>query len=266
MKKNKQLTFSKKIQQICKSRFSNGSKQVIDDMIQLSFNIMTTPMFMTRFPRTRYYLDETMTAEVRRYEHDPQAWQLLQDLVLDFFKAINDAEPFTDVIGSLYDEYLGEVLGQFLTPSDVADALAEFQVIFMEQPAEKQVIGDTCGCGAGSLILAMLRSIMRHHGEDAMQHLEVVAMDLDPNLVRMCSVQVVMSALVHGIPLNGFVAHCGNTLTDYAPKEGKKSTLALAWHPMMSKMDYFEAGPEAAAMQKIMNRFSSEEESKEIQA
>lgn len=258
MKNSKNLAFSKKIQQICKSRFSSGPKQVIDDMIQLSFNMMTTPRFMTHFPRTRYYLDETMTAEVRRYEHDPQAWQLLQELVLDFVKAINDSEPFTDVIGSLYDEYLGEVLGQFLTPPDVADALAEFQVIFTEKPTEKQIIGDTCGCGAGSLILAMLRSIMRHHGEESLRHLEVVAMDLDPNMVRMCSVQVVMSALVHDIPLSGFIAHCGNTLTDYAPKEGKKGTLSLAWHPLMSKMDYFEASPEAAAMRKIMQRFAEE--------
>lgn len=252
MKNTKNLNFSKKIQQICKSRFSSGPKQVIDDMVQLAYNFMTTPVVMNCFPLTRYFVDDSLLAEVRRYEHDPETWELMQELVLDFIKSYKDAEPFTDVIGSLYDEYLGKVLGQFLTPSDVADALAGIQVAFMPTPTEKTLIGDSCGCGAGSLILGMLRTMLKTHGADSLKHLEVHAMDLDANMVRLCSVQVMMSAMMHKIPLSGFIAHCGDVIKDYAPKDGKKGTLALAWKPMMSKMDYFEASPEAVALQQMM--------------
>jgi hypothetical protein len=254
MKNNKNLMFSKKIQQICKSRFSIGPKQVIDDMVQLTYNFMTRPIVMNCFPLTRYYVDDSLLAEVRRYEHDPETWKIMQELVIDFIKAYKDAAPFTDVIGSLYDEYLGEVLGQFLTPSDVADALAGIQVAFMPKPTEKTLMGDHCGCGAGSLILGMLRTMLRTHGADSLQHLEVHVMDLDANMVRLCSVQVMMSALMHKIPLSGFLAFCGNTITDYS----KNDTLALEWHPMMSKMDYFESAPEVAAMRNIMQRLAEE--------
>lgn len=93
----------------------------------------------------------------------------------------------------------------------------------MPRPSEKTLMGDHCGYGAGSLILGMLRIMLRMHGADSLKHLEVQAMDLDANMVRLCSVQVMMSAMMHKIPLNGFLAFFGNTITDYS----KNDTLTL---------------------------------------
>lgn len=253
--KKKEQTISQKINKLCTtSNYSSGPKQVIDDMVQLAFNVMTTPLFMNYFPRTRYYLDHSMTAEVRRYEHDPEAWQLLQELVLDFMGAIKEAEPFEDVMGSLYDEYLGQALGQFLTPKDVADALAGIQLALMDKPTEKLMLGDPCGCGAGSLVLAQLRCILAKHGIESMKYLEVLVMDLDPNMVRLCCVQIVLSSIMHAIPIHGLEAHCGNTITDYAPRPGAKPTLSLGWRPIMSKEEYFEADPQVQAYNKLMRK------------
>ena len=252
MKANQQ-SISQKIQKLCTmSKYSSGPKQVIDDMVQLAFNLMTTPIFLDHFPRSRYYVDHSMRNEVRRYEHDPEAWKLLQELVVDFMRAIKEAQPFEDVMGSFYDEYLGQALGQFLTPKDVADALAAIQLALMDKPTEKLVIGDPCGCGAGSLVLAQLRGILDMHGEDIIKLLEVVVMDLDPNMVRLCTVQIVMSSVMHNIPIFGLEAHCGNTITDYSPRPGSKPTLSLRWLPVMSKEEYFEADPQVQALNKLM--------------
>lgn len=251
--KEKKQSISQKIQKLCAmSKYSSGPKQVIDDMVQLAFNVMTTPIFLAHFPRSRFYVDHSMRNEVRRYEHDPKAWQLLQELVVDFMQAIHEAEPFEDVIGSLYDEYLGQALGQFLTPKDVADGLAAIQLALMPKPTEKLMIGDPCGCGAGSLVLALLRRILEMHGEESIKLLDVLVMDLDPNMVRLCTVQIVMSSVIHNIPIFGLEAHCGNTITDYSPRPGSKPTLTLRWLPVMSKEDYFEADPQVQALNTLM--------------
>lgn len=251
--KEKQQSISQKIKKLCTmSKHSSGPKQVIDDMVQLAFNLMTTPIFLDHFPWSRYYVDYSMRNEVRRYEHDPEAWKLLQELVIDFMRGIKEAQPFEDVMGSFYDEYLGQALGQFLTPKDVADALAAIQLALMTKPTEKLVMGDPCGCGAGSLVLAQLRGILDMHGEDSVKLLEVVVMDLDPNMVRLCTVQIVMSSVMHNIPIFGLEAHCGNTITDYSPRPGSKPTLSLRWLPVMSKEEYFEADPQVQALNKLM--------------
>lgn len=251
--KEKKQSISHKIQKLCTmSKHSSGPKQVIDDMAQLAFNVMTTPIFLDHFPRSRYYVDNSMRNAVRRYEHDPEAWKLLLEIVEDFMRAIKDAQPFEDVIGSLYDEYLGQTLGQFLTPKDVADALAAIQLVLMDKPTEKLVIGDPCGSGAGSLVLALMRRILHMHGEDSIKLLEVIVMDLDPNMVRLCTVQIVMSSVMHNVPIFGLEAHCGNTITDYSPRPGSKPTLSLRWLPVMSKQDYFEADPQVQALNKLM--------------
>lgn len=221
---------SAKINKLCAiSKYSNGPKQVIDDMAQLAFNLIaTTPAVAMTFPGTRLYVDETLTAEVRRYEHDPEAWALIQELVVDFFGAIKEAQPFEDVIGEIYADLVGKNLAQFLTPKKVAEGVVAMQLAFMPKPTERVTMGDPTGCGAGSLILAALRNVLNKHGKDSMAYLDVVVMDIDPNMVRLCCLQVVLSAIMHRIPLMGFEAHCGDTIRDY---NGPKVTLAMGWRP-----------------------------------
>lgn len=221
---------SAKINKLCAmSKYSAGPKQVIDDMAQLAFNVLaTTPALAMAFPGTSFYVDEGMTAEVRRYEHDPEAWALLQELVVDFFSAIKTASPFTDVIGEIYGDLVGKNLAQFLTPTKVADGVVAMQLAFMPKPVGRITLGDPTGCGAGSLILAALRNVLKKHGAHSIGYLDLVVMDLDPNMVRLCCLQVVLSAVMHRIPLMGFEAHCGDTIRDC---NGPKKTLAFGWRP-----------------------------------
>jgi hypothetical protein len=227
---------TEKINKLCAmSKYCAGPKQVINDMAQLAFNVLaTTPAFAMAFPGTSLYVDEGMTAEVRRYEHDPEAWALLQELVLDFFHAVKSSEPFTDVIGAIYGDLVGKNLAQFLTPKKVADGVVAMQLAFMPQHVERITLGDPTGCGTGSMILAALRNVLKKHGKDSLGYLDLVVMDIDPNMVRLCCLQVVLSAVMHRIPLMGFEAHCGDTIRDY---NGPKKTLAFGWRPCCRPSD-----------------------------
>lgn len=243
----KQIT--EKINKLCAmSKYSAGPKQVIDDMAQLAFNVLaTTPAFTMAFPGTSLYVDESMTAELRRYEHDPEAWALLQELVVDFFNAVKSSEPFSDVIGGIYGDLVGKNLAQFLTPKKVADGVVAMQLIRMEKPHERITMGDPSGCGAGSMILAALRNVLKKHGKDSMAYLDLVVIDIDPKMVRLCCLQVVLSAIMHRIPLMGFEAHCGDTIRDY---NGPKKTLAFGWRP---NLHMIEKGFELSAINKVID-------------
>ena len=253
-----ELTISQKIEKLCRSKYSSGPKAVFDDVIQLAFNLLTVPAIVQgAFPRTKTAADSALLNEVRRYEKDAEAWALLQDIVLDFIKLIAESDPFTDVIGELYDEYLGKVLGQFLTPSDVATGVAAIHLSIMPKPDRRMRIGDPCGCGAGSMVLALLRQIHQVHGPDALKLMEVIATDLDPHMVRLCTVQVVMSAITHRLPLAAYAAHCCNSLTDQSPFLNHPGTLAYVWEPLLPFEEFYE--DELQAMKQITEKFKEME-------
>ena len=256
---NKEI--SKKIQKLCNdSKFINDPKQVIDDMIQMSFNFLTEPFVIGKaFPRTRYTFKNEMRNELTPYKKDPKVWALLQEIVMDYMQAIRDAEPFSDVIGGMYDEYLGKRLGQFLTPTDVAQACAAICMATMPPLTEPINIGDPCGCGAGSLVLAQLEAIYQAQGKDALKLVNVMVTDIDANMIRMATVQIVLSAMFHRIPLGSFAAFCCNVITEYENSD----TLAIYWEPEMTPEKYFETSPEYQALTKLMENVAPYDENEE---
>ncbi|QNP48387.1 N-6 DNA methylase [Diaphorobacter aerolatus] len=125
-----------------------------------------------------------------------------QEQLVEMFKTwlslIAENEPFFDVMSSQYDQYLGEDLGQFFTPWDVSQLLGALQVAQERTPNS---IHDCC-VGGGSLILGQLHALYHSQGKEAIQNLYLELQDIDPHMVKLASAQVVLSSIVHQIPLS----------------------------------------------------------------
>ncbi|WP_374553335.1 N-6 DNA methylase [Aquitalea pelogenes] len=210
--------FSKKVKSACNAfqRRNIGPKQVIEDIINYCCILLADKDFITKaFPRTLYQFSSSFGAiSFSHYKDEPRAHEIVQELVQDFITLIKESEPFTDTLGMLYDEYLGQTLGQFLTPPDVAYVLAAIN-LQGEDFSQERGISDCCGCGAGSLLLGSLRYIHETHGKEAIAKVHVSAVDLDINMVRMTAVQIVLHSILHQAPLASFRVSYGNAITDY---------------------------------------------------
>lgn len=231
-KANKEKTISKLIQEIIqKSNFRNNPKQVFDDIIQLSFNCLFSRHFQYSYSyKIEYWVDPNLINELTDYKKSPEAWELLNEASLMFLGMFKNCEPFTDILGMLYDEYLGKVLGQFLTPPVVAEVMASLNLEVGKPITENTVIGDTCGCGAGTLILGFLRAFNKKYDTQAFKHLEIINMDLDANMVRLSTIQIVFHCMVHKIEIGSLQVHWGNSLTEYNGKSDGSGTLAVVWN------------------------------------
>lgn len=209
--------FSKKIKLICNStnRMNLSPKQAIEDVIGHVCLLLMNKQFITGvFPRTLYQYSSSFVPRLKHYKEEPEAHEIMKELCQDFIALIKCSEPFSDTVGMLYDEYLGQVLGQFLTPPDVAYTLAAISLVGADFSQERS-IADPCGCGAGSLLLGTLRCIYETHGKEAVANVHIEAVDLDINMVRMTTVQIVMHSILHQIPLASFKVHHANTISEY---------------------------------------------------
>lgn len=222
---------SKQIKEIC--RVSNNKltpKQVIDDLVQLGLNVIGNKDFnKTVFRNTLYGFSAEMRPRLAHYKNDLEAWELLQELFNTYLVAIHQAEPFADVIGSMYDEYLGDFLGQYLTPHDVSDLLMELIMTQLEPITKPFVLADDMGCGAGSLILAQLRAVLKSQGKGALKWVHAKAVDIDISMVQMCTVQVVLSSAIHRLPIGSFTSFHANILTANPNQMGQYKS--FAWIP-----------------------------------
>ncbi len=257
-----QKQFAKKIQDVCNSfnRKNANIRNVIDDLMQLGCNMLSEPNFIDRsFRNTLWACKEDFRKELSHYKEEPKAWNLLQELFNEYLHVINDNEPFADIVGMMYDEtaHKGNNLGQFLTPPDLADLLGELLIAGNPESITKDMlIGDFCGCGAGSLILGQIKAIYNHHGKDAVKHLNVVANDLDACMSKMATVQTVFSSIVHRIPLGSFTTFNANTVTQYSEmSEGKH--VIYKWIPEVSNDMYLAyKHPQYLAYLELMKRFN----------
>ena len=218
---------SKLIEKIAsKHKGRKSVKQVFDDIIQLTFNIVfSAPFQMSPKAFTpEYDIDKSLFKELADYKNNPEAWNLLQKAVICFIKLFTENEPFTDIMGVMYDEYLGDVLGQFFTPTDAAQLAASLSISLTEKaPA---TIGDVTGCGGGGLILAQLSAIMDKYGKEKLAEVTVECMDIDIIMVQLCAIQVMLGSMMKGIAIKSLNMHHGNCLTDYNKKTG-----VLCWIP-----------------------------------
>ncbi|MCW5156433.1 MULTISPECIES: DNA methyltransferase family protein [Burkholderia cepacia complex] len=215
----KQITELNRVSKQCQS-----PKQAVDDMMQLVFNLISQPSFSAlQFPNSFVWANESLLRVLDRYMDDTQAWEILVELTNEYMALVKDSEPFTDLLSVNYgDSGLSKALGQFLTPPCVAKALPAFLGADKCEKLERGehiAIAELCS-GAGTLMLSMLEQIYQAY-PNRMNQVHVVAMDLDPNMVRMTSVQIALSALVHGIELGSFEVFWGNAIVDYLYAEDK---------------------------------------------
>lgn len=211
---------SKTIERICNnSTVRNNPKQVIDDLMIMGFNLLDQGT-LNAFTGCYHKLlcNQDYVVELSDYKRDLKAWGLLQEAFDIYMHEVKDNELFADVIGMQYDEYLGKSLGQFLTPPDVADALAMLQLQGFKERIEAKEhfnIGDICN-GAGALLLGALRVIVNECGKEALRYVHLVGNDLDPLMCRMCAVQLLFPSFMHNAPIGSVNLSQGNTITDYS--------------------------------------------------
>ncbi|WP_423197992.1 hypothetical protein DFLDMN_001630 [Cupriavidus sp. H19C3] len=225
--------FSKKIKDACSAfqRRNIQPKQVMEDIINYCCLLLIDKDFINQaFPRTLYQFSSSFgSMSFKHYQDEPKAHAIVCELVKDFITAIKESEPFTDVLGMLYDEHLGKVLGQFLTPPKVAYTLAAMN-LHGDDFSEERSIADPTGCGAGSLLLGALRYINETKGKEAIGKVQMLAVDLDINMVRMTAVQIIMHSILHQIPLASLNVSHGNAITDYTAINNNQK-VAYWWIP-----------------------------------
>lgn len=215
---------SKQVARVATVARNRTEKQVIEDLMQMYCNLLTEPAFIeVAFPNTLYRFGAGFRQELSYYKNDLKAWDELNKLSQMYLQTVAEAEPFTDHMTSLYDmEVKGERLGQFLTPPDLADALGELTMALSEPITKPTTMGDDTGCGAGSLILGSIRAVLKQQGKGSVSMLHVVANDLDPQMAKITTVQLVLNSCIHRIPLNSVLVHNCNVISEYtAMNEGK---------------------------------------------
>lgn len=215
---------SKQVARVATIARNRTEKQVIEDLMQMYCNLLTEPAFIeVAFPNTLFRFGPEFRQELTYYKKDPKAWDELNKLSQMYLRTVAEAEPFTDHMTSLYDmEVKGERLGQFLTPPDLADALGALTIALSHPITRLTTMGDDTGCGTGSLILGSVRTVLKTQGKGAVSMLHLVANDLDPQMAKIATVQLVLNSCIHRIPLNSVTVHNCNVISEYmAMNEGK---------------------------------------------
>lgn len=252
---------SKQVSRVATIARNRTEKEVIEDLMQMQCNLLSEPAFIeVAFPNTLYRFGPGFRQELSYYKHDPKAWDELQKLSLMFMQAIAEAEPFTDHMTKIYDmEVKGDRLGQFLTPPDLADMLAHLTLSIAPPITRPHTIGDDTGCGAGSLVLGLIKTVLKTQGKGAVSMLDVIANDLDAHMAKICTVQVVLNSCIHRIPLRSVRVMNGNILTEYDEmNEGKH--MLYQWHPNTPDRLYQAAHKATGSAEALMAVMEQERE------
>lgn len=100
-----------------------------------------------------------------------------------------------DVLGRLYMELeLGnERLGQYYTPYDIVQLMAEIQIDSVVEQVQREGFADLYEptCGAGAFIIALSQAMLEH-GLDSQTQLHVTAEDIAPQAVHMIYVHLTL--------------------------------------------------------------------------
>lgn len=208
------MTLSKQIQKLVHgSRDIRTQKAGLEAMFEAVFNTLHKQPFMKAFPHGYLRINPEFVITAKHKAKDLDQLRACADTYLDM---VRSAQPFDDVLGQEYDQYLGFDWGQFFTPADVAMLIGELntsagnyeQAIARTMPIS---ISDVCS-GGGALTMGMLRRLYKEHGKTAIALVDIHAVDLDPHMCRLTALQVILSSMIHQVPFSSLRVDCGNAL------------------------------------------------------
>jgi len=215
-------SIANKLNALAATREVGPAPDVFNDFIQSVFNMIADPQMMDSLKIGRgISVKDGWRTPLRHYKGHPQSREMLGAAVAEYGKAIIVCPPFSDILGEICTEFGDPALGQFLSPSDVADLLTSVQWAAQLRGDESapRSVSDETGCGAGGLILAWLRRTYERKGVCGIACLDVFVNDMDPWMMKACCVQIAMPLLVKQMKLRSFRASCCNVLLHPHPSQ-----------------------------------------------
>ena len=208
----KATTFSAKLTGLVGGRkVIKNPKMALEAMFQVVFNnIPNQWAFLGRYPRgyIRAAGHLCHLTDLSRLSADDL--QALKELAEQYMGMVVASEPYDDILSDLYDPYLGDRLGQFFTPKDIARLGGA-----LSAPSElltPHSVSDPCS-GGGALSMSFLHQVYTERGKHGVSMLDIHAQDLDGTMCLLTALQITLSAIVHDVPFRSLIVIQGNALT-----------------------------------------------------
>ena len=208
----KATTFSAKLTSLVGgSKVIRSPKMALEAMFQVVFNnIPNQRVFLGRYPRgyIRAAGHLCHLTDLSKLSHDDL--QALKELAEHYMGMVVTSEPYDDILSDLYDPYLGDRLGQFFTPKDIARLVGA-----LSAPPElltPHSVSDSCS-GGGALSMSFLHQVYADQGRQGVSMLDIHAQDLDGTMCLLTAMQITLSAIVHDVPFRSLIVVQGNALT-----------------------------------------------------
>lgn len=182
--------------------------------VDYAFESMLQALSLMQICGSEIYMKNYLKKSLINMKDSPELGQSVKS----YCELVRASEPFTDVFSMLHEELLltgrrGEGLGQFYTPSDLADCLA----LLMPLLSDGKSIEDLC-CGAGSLPLAALKRCALTTPE-ALATVTVILNDIDEQACKVAFLQVVANMLVHRVQLGTVLMFNCNVITEWTEED-----------------------------------------------
>ena len=170
------------------------------------------------------FVTETLRGMGMPMREDPPADDVADELraiALQYFAAVEEAEPFFDILGPVYSEVSSagrrQQSGQFFTPWALSVMSVEMtlgdwtpRINPNSDDGLWSVLEPTCG--AGAMLLAFLHHIQSRHGPDALLLWSALAIDVDRTVARTCALQVMTTLARFGWGIGRIRIEHGDTL------------------------------------------------------
>lgn len=178
--------------------------------VDYAFRSMLQALCLMEICGSEIYMKQAVRKSLLNIKDSPELGQSVKS----YCELVRACEPFTDVFSMLHEELLltgrrGEGLGQFYTPPDLADGLAQLMPLL----SAGKIINDIC-CGAGSLPLAALKRCAMTT-PDALATVTVILNDIDELACKVAFLQVVANMLVHRVQLGTVLMYNCNIITEW---------------------------------------------------
>ncbi|WP_430228334.1 N-6 DNA methylase [Paraburkholderia tropica] len=209
----------------------SSAKAIVDDIVQLQFNTLASVLPLTYAATGVTWFDDRHLIALNEYRDHPEAWAELVALSVEYQNLVAASAPFADLLSDFYGTLIApaqaRAKAQHMTPTHLANLVMRFTLSKSEpvRAGEPSRIGDPI-CGSGALLLAHLRHRLETFGKDALACTYVLGNDIDPAMMKLATVQIGTSCLVHRLPLGGLMVHRANLIGEY-----NDNTLAVAVHP-----------------------------------